>query len=38
MEDLNSRMGYLRGLSEGLGINDDTKEGKIIRQLISFLG
>ncbi|MDO9536288.1 MAG: AraC family transcriptional regulator [Bacillota bacterium] len=30
-------MGYLRGLSEGLGINDDTKEGKIIRQLISFL-
>jgi DNA-directed RNA polymerase subunit delta len=37
MEDLNSRMGYLRGLSEGLGINDDTKEGKIIRQLISFL-
>ena len=34
MEDLNSKLGYLKGLAEGLGINDDTKEGKIIRQII----
>jgi len=37
MEELNSKIGYLRGLAEGLGINDDTKEGKIIRQIISVL-
>lgn len=38
MEDLSSRMGYLRGLVEGLGIKDDTKEGKVIGQIVSFLG
>lgn len=37
MENLKSRLGYLRGLAEGLGINDDTKEGKVIRQIISVL-
>ena len=37
MENLNSRMGYLKGLAEGLGIKDDTKEGKVIIQLISVL-
>lgn len=37
MEDLSSRMGYLRGLAEGLGINDETREGKIIGQIISVL-
>ncbi len=34
MEDLSSRLGYLKGLAEGLGISDDTKEGKVIRQVI----
>ena len=37
MDDLNSKLGYLRGLAEGLGINDETKEGKIIQQMISIL-
>lgn len=37
MEDLHSRLGYLRGLAEGLGFNDDTKEGKVIRQIIAIL-
>ena len=37
MEDLNSRLGYLKGLAEGLGINDETKEGKIIRQIIMII-
>ncbi len=34
MEDLNSRLGYLKGLAEGLGIDDNTKEGKMIRQIV----
>ncbi len=37
MDDLNSKLGYLRGLAEGLGINDETKEGKIIQQMILLL-
>lgn len=37
MDDLNSKLGYLRGLAEGLGINDETKEGKVIRQMILLL-
>ena len=37
MEDLNVKLGYLRGLAEGLGISDDTKEGKVIRQIILVL-
>ena len=37
MEDLNTKLGYLRGLAEGLGISDETKEGKIIRQIILLL-
>ncbi|MGI6309014.1 MAG: CD1247 N-terminal domain-containing protein [Dethiobacteria bacterium] len=37
MEDLGTRMGYLKGLVEGLGMADDTKEGKVIHQIIAVL-
>lgn len=37
MDDLNSKLGYLRGLAEGLGISDETKEGKVIQQMILIL-
>ena len=37
MDNLASKLGYLRGLAEGLDINDDTKEGKVIRQIILLL-
>lgn len=37
MDDLNAKLGYLRGLAEGLGISDETKEGKVIRQMILLL-
>jgi DNA-directed RNA polymerase subunit delta len=37
MDDLNSKLGYLRGLADGLGINDETKEGKVIQQMIALL-
>ncbi|HHU76746.1 MAG TPA: AraC family transcriptional regulator [Firmicutes bacterium] len=37
MDSLASKLGYLRGLAEGLGIDDGTKEGKVIRQMILLL-
>ncbi|NMB35751.1 MAG: AraC family transcriptional regulator [Firmicutes bacterium] len=37
MEDLSSRMGYLKGLVDGLGVDGDKKEGKIIYQIIAVL-
>ena len=37
MDDLNTKLGYLRGLADGLGVSDDTKEGKVIRQIILLL-
>jgi DNA-directed RNA polymerase subunit delta len=37
MDSLASKLGYLRGLAEGLGIDDETKEGKVIRQMILLL-
>lgn len=37
MEDLNAKMGYLRGLADGLEISDDTKEGKVIGKIINLL-
>ncbi len=37
MEDLNAKIGYLRGLADGLEISDDTKEGKVIGKIINLL-
>ena len=32
--DINSNAAYIKGLAEGLGINCDSKEGKVISALI----
>ncbi len=37
MENLHTRLGYLRGLAEGLGVSEETKEGKVISQIIAVL-
>lgn len=37
MLDLKSRVTYLQGLAEGLGIDEATKEGKILTELIHVL-
>lgn len=38
MEYLYERVAYLRGLVEGLGIEESTKEGKVITNIIEILG
>jgi len=38
MEYLYERVAYLRGLVEGLGIEESTKEGKVIANIIEVLG
>lgn len=37
MDDLNTKISYLRGLTEGLGINDQTNEGRVILNIIDIL-
>ncbi|MEL7567877.1 MAG: CD1247 N-terminal domain-containing protein [Dehalobacterium sp.] len=37
MKDLKQQVSYLQGLAEGLGISEETKEGKIIKQIIEVL-
>jgi len=37
MNYLNERVSYLRGLAEGMGIKDDTKEGKLLVNIIDLL-
>lgn len=37
MEFLYERIAYLRGLVEGLGLEDETKEGKVIANIIDVL-
>ncbi len=37
MEELRSRLGYLRGLADGLNVGESTAEGKVIRQIIAVL-
>lgn len=37
MKDLKQQVAYLQGLAEGLGISDETKEGKVIKQIIDVL-
>ncbi|NLM52534.1 MAG: AraC family transcriptional regulator [Firmicutes bacterium] len=37
MDDLKSRVAYLKGLTEGLGFNDDSREGKLFRHIIDVI-
>ncbi|MEW6523113.1 MAG: CD1247 N-terminal domain-containing protein [Bacillota bacterium] len=37
MDDLKERAAYIRGLAEGLKIGDDTKEGRVLGEVISLL-
>lgn len=37
MKDLKEQVAYLKGLAEGLDLSEDTKEGKIIKQIIKVL-
>ncbi|MCR6545966.1 AraC family transcriptional regulator [Dehalobacterium formicoaceticum] len=37
MKDLKQQIAYLQGLAEGLGISEETKEGKVIKQIINVL-
>lgn len=38
MEYLFERVSYLRGLCEGSGISDESKEGKVLLEIIDILG
>ncbi len=38
MEYLYERVAYLRGLCEGIGLSEDTKEGKILLEIVDVLG
>lgn len=38
MEYLYERVAYLRGLCEGLGIVEETKEGKVLAEIVELLG
>lgn len=38
MEDLLKKVSYLKGLSEGLGVDDATTEGKLLIKIIEVLG
>lgn len=38
MEYLYERVAYLRGLCEGLGIAEETKEGKVLAEIVELLG
>lgn len=37
MEDLRQRVAYLKGLAEGLDMDDDSKEGRLFGQIIDLL-
>lgn len=37
MENLYEKVAYLRGMAEGLGISEDSKEGKLIKNIIDVL-
>lgn len=37
MKDLKHQVAFLQGLAEGLGISDESKEGKVITQIIDVL-
>ena len=37
MNDLNSRVAYLKGLAEGLGLDEEKRESKLFRAIIDVL-
>ena len=37
MKELKQQVAYLQGLVEGLGISNETKEGKVIKQIVDVL-
>ena len=37
MENIAEKIAYLQGLAEGLGVNDDTKEGRILNGILDIL-
>jgi len=37
MEDLRTKIGYIRGLAEGYGMDDTSKEGKILSNVVDVL-
>ena len=37
MYDLNEKVSYLRGLAEGLGLDENTNEGKLFTHIIDIL-
>lgn len=38
MLDLTEKVSYVRGLAEGMGIKEETNEGKLLNQIINVLG
>lgn len=38
MDDLKTRVAYLKGLAEGLGLDDGSREGKLFRHVIEVIG
>lgn len=38
MDYLFERVAYLRGLCEGIGLSEDTKEGKVLLEIVDVLG
>ncbi len=36
--DICEKIAYIKGLAEGLSIDDNTKEGKILNAIIDLLG
>ncbi len=36
--NITERAAYLKGLAEGLGVNDTTKEGKMISEMLTLIG
>lgn len=36
-EDLKARVSYLKGLAEGLALDEESKEGKLLRQIVDVL-
>ena len=36
--ELNKKAAYLQGLVDGLGVDESTKEGKIIKAMAALLG
>jgi phage FluMu protein Com len=38
MKELNERVSYLRGLADGLDVGNDTKEGRLLKEMLEVMG